>query len=328
MADVLTHIDTLDMEVAPQEELDVTVGSPMEHSRVLSITKNGKHVVSEYDLAEVDVYIPPFAKYLSQPILDMYLFINCELTDDLDLRGLDVSRITSFKFINPNRKSTVTSIDLRGWRFDSITGNRICNLFEWCTKVKTIKGIEHLVTDKITQVSSLFAYCYKLTDIGDTSEWDFSNVIGVNSMFYACEELEIIDGSQWDWTNVTGTMQNTFSVGGNKMKSWIGSHTLEEVERGDVVCFRGLGTNIVRIQTGTWYNRYIRYSSILAMLNGMADRTGMDTPGSFEIGGDKNWGEFSHLPNDDDTLPTSDVLSARQAVVRAICAKKNYNLVL
>lgn len=55
MADVLTHIDTLDVEVAPQEELDITVGSPMEHSRVLSITKNGKHVVSEYDLAEVDV---------------------------------------------------------------------------------------------------------------------------------------------------------------------------------------------------------------------------------------------------------------------------------
>lgn len=55
MADVLTHIDTLDVEVAPQEELDITVGSPMEHSRVLSITENGKHVVSEYDLAEVDV---------------------------------------------------------------------------------------------------------------------------------------------------------------------------------------------------------------------------------------------------------------------------------
>lgn len=55
MADVLTHIDTLDVEVAPQEELDVTVGSPMEHSRVLSITKNGKYVVSEYDLANVDV---------------------------------------------------------------------------------------------------------------------------------------------------------------------------------------------------------------------------------------------------------------------------------
>lgn len=55
MADALTHIDTLDVEVAPQEELDVTVGSPMEHSRVLSITKNGKHVVSEYHLADVDV---------------------------------------------------------------------------------------------------------------------------------------------------------------------------------------------------------------------------------------------------------------------------------
>lgn len=59
MADVLTHIDTLDVEVARQEELDVTVGSPMEHSRVLSITKNGKHVVSEYDLADVDVQSLP-----------------------------------------------------------------------------------------------------------------------------------------------------------------------------------------------------------------------------------------------------------------------------
>lgn len=52
----MADIDTLDVKVAQQEELDVTVGSPMEHSRVLSITKNGKHVVSEYDLAEVDVH--------------------------------------------------------------------------------------------------------------------------------------------------------------------------------------------------------------------------------------------------------------------------------
>lgn len=51
----LTNNNTITVEIAGQEELDVTVGSPMEHSRILSITKNGKHVVSEYDLADVDV---------------------------------------------------------------------------------------------------------------------------------------------------------------------------------------------------------------------------------------------------------------------------------
>lgn len=55
MADVLTEMDTLEVEIAALEEMDIAVGEPMEHSRVLSVTKNGKHVVSEYDLADVDV---------------------------------------------------------------------------------------------------------------------------------------------------------------------------------------------------------------------------------------------------------------------------------
>lgn len=55
MADLLTDIDTIDVEISAQEELGITVGSPMEHSRILSITKNGKHVVSDYDIADVEV---------------------------------------------------------------------------------------------------------------------------------------------------------------------------------------------------------------------------------------------------------------------------------
>ena len=53
----LTNNNTITVEIAGQDQLDITVGSPMEHSRITQITENGKHVVSEYDLAEVDVSV-------------------------------------------------------------------------------------------------------------------------------------------------------------------------------------------------------------------------------------------------------------------------------
>lgn len=55
MAEVLLETDTFDVHIDPPQTLDVEIGDPMDKGSVITITKNGKHVVSEYDLAEVDV---------------------------------------------------------------------------------------------------------------------------------------------------------------------------------------------------------------------------------------------------------------------------------
>lgn len=55
MAEVLLETDTYDVHIDPPKSIDVVIGEPMDKGGVITITKNGKHVVSEYDLAEVDV---------------------------------------------------------------------------------------------------------------------------------------------------------------------------------------------------------------------------------------------------------------------------------
>lgn len=59
MAEVLLETDTYDVHIDPPQTLDVEIGDPMDKGSVITITKNGKHVVSEYDLAEVDVQLLP-----------------------------------------------------------------------------------------------------------------------------------------------------------------------------------------------------------------------------------------------------------------------------
>ena len=56
MAEVLLETDTYDVHIDPPQSLNVEIGDPMDKGSVITITKNGKHVVSEYDLAEVDVH--------------------------------------------------------------------------------------------------------------------------------------------------------------------------------------------------------------------------------------------------------------------------------
>lgn len=55
MAEVLLETDTYDVHIDPPQIPDVEIGNPMDKGSVITITKNGKHVVSGYDLAEVEV---------------------------------------------------------------------------------------------------------------------------------------------------------------------------------------------------------------------------------------------------------------------------------
>lgn len=61
--DVLTTSKTFDVQIDPPKVAEIVIGNPMDKGGIITITKNGKHVVSGYDLAEVDVQpLPPQTK--------------------------------------------------------------------------------------------------------------------------------------------------------------------------------------------------------------------------------------------------------------------------
>lgn len=267
MADVLTHIDTLDVEVAPQEEWDVTVGSPMEHSRILSITKNGKHVVSEYDLADVDVEPSWIDKYIA---------------------GGGKFGYSTFSIL-PQNITTLPEDCSSLFRYASIVE---LNAAYWNTK-------------KTTNLMSMFSGCGKLKELHVT-HWDTSNVVRMNSLFNECALFQEVDLSQWNCEKVINTAAMFRRC--MKLKTIIGKHTLEEVENGDIVAMKGMRISI------NFENNDLRYSSILATIKGFDAETSkvltlMNTT-------------FNKCYNDDDTIPSEDVISERQATIRAICAKK------
>lgn len=268
MADVLRHIDTLDVEVAPQEELDVTVGSPMEHSRVLSITKNGKHVVSEYDLAEVDVEQSWIDKYIASGGKFGYSTFSI-LPQNITILPEDCSDLFHFAM-------SIKKIDAAYWNTKRVT--KMVSLFAGCSRLNELY-VTHWDTSNVTNMINLFNECIALQEV-DLSQWNCEKVIGVTAMFRRCMKLKTI----------------------------IGKHTLEEVENGDIVAMKGMRKSI------DFANSDLRYSSILATIKGFDAETNKSLTLMTTT--------FNKCYNDDDTIPSEDVISERQATIRAICVEK------
>ena len=138
-------------------------------------------------------------------------------------------------------------------------------------------------------------------------------------MFYDCNHLISLDFSKWDASKVTDMRQMFDKC--KSLQTLIGTHTLEEVEAGDIVSLKNAGSACDDLQ---WYGATtLHYSSILALAKGMYDRTSTTT-GTLRLA----TAAFNACKNDDDTLPDAATLAERQAKIRSICAEKNYNLTL
>lgn len=109
-----------------------------------------------------------------------------------------------------------TDNKLPGWRkhvaditevvFDaSFATARPTSFFHWftgCSNLKTIKGIEHLNTEEVTNMQGMFWGCENLTAI-DLSRFNTSKVTDMSMMFYNCRNLTTINVSKFDTQNVT-----------------------------------------------------------------------------------------------------------------------------
>lgn len=165
-------------------------------------------------------------------------------------------------------------------------------------------------TSSVTDMSNMFAFDSKFEYLY-ASGWNTSSVTTMQHMFHACS-LVALDTSGWDVSNVTNF--TNFVSYNYDLLTLIGEKTLQDVENG-TVALRGAKVNI-----STTHCRILRFSSILALSNGLADLTG-GTAQTITISAQS----YNNMYNDDDTVPSEDVIAERQARIAAICAAKNWN---
>ena len=85
----------------------------------------------------------------------------------------------------------IISLDLTNFNASNITD--LSYMFNKCQKLKEIKGINKLITDKVTEMKSMFQQCNKLEYL-DISNFDTSNVTNMSYMFNKCHKLKVING--------------------------------------------------------------------------------------------------------------------------------------
>ena len=88
---------------------------------------------------------------------------------------------------------------------ESFSNARPTTCASWFTGQRTltsIKGLEYLNTEKVTNMNSMFRYCTSLKNL-DLSTFNTANVTDMNAMFIWCTSLETLDVSSFNTEKVT-----------------------------------------------------------------------------------------------------------------------------
>lgn len=93
----------------------------------------------------------------------------------------------------------VTSLDLTGWDTSNVT--TMTSMFDTCSNLTEIKGINSLNTSKVILMNNIFYGCKSLTSL-DLSNWDVHNVTNLQFAFYGCLSLTNNPIKNWELDNV------------------------------------------------------------------------------------------------------------------------------
>ena len=93
--------------------------------------------------------------------------------------------------------------------FSTYTPTSLREFFAYLTNLKTITGLEYLNTAKVTDMSTMFESCAKLTSL-DVTNFNTGNVTDMSDMLSSCKSLTSLDVTHFNTANVTN-MGNMFS---------------------------------------------------------------------------------------------------------------------
>ena len=134
------------------------------------------------------------------------MFQECYSLTTLDLSNFDTSNVTNMSWMF-DRCSKVTILDVSNWNTSNVTtfGHGLYSyggLFNGCSKLTKIIGIEDWDVSKVTQCGAAFRGCSSITEL-DLSKWNTENCTEMLNMFGWCSSLTTLDVSNFDTSNVT-----------------------------------------------------------------------------------------------------------------------------
>lgn len=134
-------------------------------------------------------------------VTDMaYMFLGCSKLETLDVSNFDTKNVT--KMNNMFQEcNALTSLDISNFDTSQIEGFNMQAMFNQCTNLQTVILPQNFVSNKITQINSMFRQCRSLKEI-DLSVFDVSNVKYASSLFQNCNKLTSLDFSSWDTSNL------------------------------------------------------------------------------------------------------------------------------
>ena len=122
------------------------------------------------------------------------MFRECFLLPNIDLSNFDTSNVTDMYGLFEGC-SSMTDIDLRAFVTSKVTDMR--GMFGFCSSLTSL-DLSHFNTSKVKNIGSMFENCIKLKTIYVGDEWDTSNIISGDSLFYDCRELVGGSGTKYN----------------------------------------------------------------------------------------------------------------------------------
>lgn len=250
---------------------DAVRSIPQEHTELveLTVTANGQYLPADHDadgFSKVTANVNTVG-WNTSPLRSMQSAFEGYDGDWFSFEGIDTSNVTNMNkmmsnFWRYNRGNTGNgSMDLSPMNTKNVTD--MCEMFAysgyWLQQI--ILGGK-FTTENVRNFQGMFRYSY----VPYPLNIDTHNGTDFSCMLYSIKEFSpIVDISALSFENATNVSQILTYETRNTL---IGDHTLEEVESGNCVLFRGLQVSI----DIHWC--LLDYRNMLACAKGVADLTG------------------------------------------------------
>jgi surface protein len=248
------------------ENLPNAIASTHDTLEELTITANGEYIPQE----GVDGFSKVVAEFdtssLPKVKVTTFRVTNACINDNGIWEGeslIDTSECTSFAEIF-NGCSKIQILKAGNWNTSKVTN--MSNMFRNCSSLKELE-IGDWNTQSFIALDYAFMYA-KCDKILDLTKWDTRKVTSMRSIFYGFK-ADVIDISGWSGASLEGGLGVASPFAGITT-SIVGEKSIEYVINNNIGCLIGL-----RFSIDPYFRDSINRASLRALINGLADRTGM-----------------------------------------------------